>query len=352
MAVSQIEALQNQNGVFLLSLSFLEFLPLFSVSLSLYIYIYNTFLLSLCTLYPSLSLSLSLTLTPPLHHPLHPDLPDTIPEHVIQTMLHVIQSRTLELVAIFNSELRNPNIKRSEKRKFVKFLIRIGKKKQALDEYLFLNRQIIRSDIRSIEMSGEIEVFVNDLSKVFFRAIQSTTLDFYRIFDDDSLVSALVSWTVQEVTTFGDLLVRQVFNVDDLSLTSKCLKTVFSACKALEKKSVSCFFSPCLSLSHSLSLSLSPLPPSSLGPNTTVLSQVGVSYSFVLMESVVPSLLQTIERTFQNAEVRTYLVLSFFLSLSLSPFRRYTPSPSPSHLPLTPPHHLNHTGCSFQRTRF
>jgi hypothetical protein len=165
---------------------------------------------------------------------------------VFKSIKEAYDARVQALSASLLKDLQNPALKKTESRTVITFLTRLGFAKTARQIFLETRARKIRSDVSKLKYDNNTSLYVNELARVVFTAIDSTCDDFQHCFGKDStMTSGFVVWTIQEMANILSLFRRHVFfssDIDNFTLVGKCFEITTAHCKMLEQRGLSLTF--------------------------------------------------------------------------------------------------------------
>lgn len=167
-------------------------------------------------------------------------------EAVFKSIRETYDARVQALSASLLKDLQNPALKKTESRTVITYLTRLGYAKTARQIFLETRSRKIRSDVAKLKYDNNTTLYVNELARVVFTAIDSTCDDFQHCFGKDStMTSGFVVWTIQEMSNILALFRRHIFyssDIDNFTLVGKCFEITTAHCKTLEARGLSLTF--------------------------------------------------------------------------------------------------------------
>jgi uncharacterized protein YqiB (DUF1249 family) len=167
-------------------------------------------------------------------------------EAVFKSIKDAYDARVQALSASLLKDLQNPALKKTESRTVITFLTRLGFAKTARQIFLETRSRKIRSDVSKLKYDNNTSLFVNELARIVFTAVDSTCDDFQHCFGKDSTMSSgFVVWTIHEMSNILALFRRHIFyssEVDNFTLVGKCFEITTAHCKTLEQRGLSLTF--------------------------------------------------------------------------------------------------------------
>ncbi|RIB16109.1 Cullin repeat-like-containing domain protein [Gigaspora rosea] len=148
-----------------------------------------------------------------------------------------MEDRVVRLSYAISRDLTNPNVKKTQVQKCVKWLLRLGYGEQAREQFLSARTNNIRIRTKQLKFEGDIPQYINELSLVHFTLIKNTCDWYSAAFKDIKMASGLVKWAKEEVEHYASMFQRQVYsphNRDD-KIVRKCLKYARDHCLMLRE---------------------------------------------------------------------------------------------------------------------
>lgn len=165
---------------------------------------------------------------------------------VFKSIKEAYDERVAALSVSLLKDLQNPALKKTESRTVITYLTRLGYAKTAREIFLETRSRKIRSDVSKLKYDNNTTLYVNELARIVFTAIDSTCDDFQHCFGKDStMTSGFVVWTIQEMSNILALFRRHIFfssDVDNFTLVGKCFEITTAHCKTLEQRGLSLIF--------------------------------------------------------------------------------------------------------------
>lgn len=165
---------------------------------------------------------------------------------VFKSIKDAYEERVAALSASLLKDLQNPALKKTESRTVITYLTRLGYAKTAREIFLETRSRKIRSDVAKLKYDNNTTLYVNELARIVFTAIDSTCDDFQHCFGKDStMTSGFVVWTIQEMSNILTLFRRHIFfssDVENFTLVGKCFEITTAHCKTLEQRGLSLIF--------------------------------------------------------------------------------------------------------------
>lgn len=164
---------------------------------------------------------------------------------VFKSIKDAYDARVQALSASLLKDLQNPALKKTESRTVITYLTRLGYAKTAREIFLQTRSRKIRSDVSKLKYDNNTSLYVNELARIVFTAIDSTCDDFQHCFGKDStMTSGFVVWTIHEMANILMLFRRHIFfsEVDNFTLVGKCFEITTAHCKTLEQRGLSLTF--------------------------------------------------------------------------------------------------------------
>ncbi|KAF0432282.1 Exocyst complex component EXO84 [Gigaspora margarita] len=148
-----------------------------------------------------------------------------------------MEDRVVRLSYAISRDLTNPNVKKTQVQKCVKWLLRLGYGEQAREQFLSARTNNIRIRTKQLKFEGDIPQYINELSLVHFTLIKNTCDWYSAAFKDIKMSSGLVKWAKEEVEHYASMFQRQVYsahNRDD-KIVRRCLKYARDHCLMLRE---------------------------------------------------------------------------------------------------------------------
>ncbi len=102
----------------------------------------------------------------------------------------------------------------SEQRRRLKLLISLGHYDFAAEAFSNASNDIIQTVLNDVEVSGDTQMYIMDLSKAFFASMQKVTVNFVTLFadyvDSPGVMSILVSWALDQVAALAGIICSQI----------------------------------------------------------------------------------------------------------------------------------------------
>jgi hypothetical protein len=91
---------------------------------------------------------------------------------------------------------------------------------------------------RKLRFENNISLYINELARVVFTAIDSTCDDFLHCFKDRDMSSGFIVWTIKEMSNILTHFRHQVFyssEIDNFALVGKCFEIAKLHCKTVRE---------------------------------------------------------------------------------------------------------------------
>ena len=152
-----------------------------------------------------------------------------------------MEQRVQQLVETLTAELRSSTIKRPERRRIIGWLVRLGEADSALHIHLSNRSALLQAAVRSIKLTGDMAVYIHDLSSIVFAHLAVTCKDAQTLFiDDRARQSAVVVWCRAELQAYAQRLSQQVFSSHaQWSVIAACLRAAFACAAHIEAQGLS-----------------------------------------------------------------------------------------------------------------
>lgn len=154
---------------------------------------------------------------------------------------HHIQNLSRILV----KDLQNPALKKTESRKIILYLTRLGFSRTAREIFLETRSKKIKNEIRKLRYENDVGLYINEIARIIFTAIDSTCDDFQHCFKENAMISGFIVWTVKEMSNFLLYFKRKIHSateVNNEALIKKCFDIAQAHCKTLENRGLSLTF--------------------------------------------------------------------------------------------------------------
>ena len=140
--------------------------------------------------------------------------------------------------------VRSASLKRYERRRIINWLVRLDEAEAALEIYLQHRSALLEAAIRSIKLSGDLALYIQELSSLVFSHLAVTCKDALQLFTDDrSRQSAVMLHCQQLLAAFASRLSKQLFSShSQFAVIGACLRAAFSCCQAIEAQGLSLSF--------------------------------------------------------------------------------------------------------------
>ncbi|KAJ6238967.1 exocyst complex component 8 [Anaeramoeba flamelloides] len=136
-------------------------------------------------------------------------------------------------------ELKEYSQNEEKSREIVKLLIKIGREERAREILLESRSNIIKKEIKALNLEGDIFVYVTQVSEIVFRCLAQACDDFQHSFEDNQKISSLIDWIGKEVENYTTILTRQLLHNENFQIIMECVEQAHKYCNGLEKKGVS-----------------------------------------------------------------------------------------------------------------
>ena len=152
-----------------------------------------------------------------------------------------MEQHVQQLVETLTAELKSATIKRPERRRIIGWLVRLGEADSALQIHLSHRSALLQAAVRSIKLTGDMAVYIHDLSSIVFAHLAVTCKDAQTLFTDDrARQSAVVVWCRAELQAYAQRLSQQVFSSHaQWSLIAACLRAAFACAAHIESQGLS-----------------------------------------------------------------------------------------------------------------
>ncbi|CAG8451935.1 8795_t:CDS:10 [Ambispora leptoticha] len=148
-----------------------------------------------------------------------------------------MDERVVRLSNAIGRDLTNPDLKKSQVQKNVRWLLRLGYGEQARQMFLGARSKIIRIQTKQLKFEGDIPRYINDLSLVYFTLVKNTCDWYNAAFRDLRMSSGLVKWAKEEMEHYAGMFRRQVYSMHDpdAQISQECLKINKDHCSILRE---------------------------------------------------------------------------------------------------------------------
>eukprot|EP01122_Echinamoeba_exundans_P014955 TRINITY_DN690_c0_g2_i1.p1 TRINITY_DN690_c0_g2~~TRINITY_DN690_c0_g2_i1.p1 ORF type:complete len:932 (+),score=179.78 TRINITY_DN690_c0_g2_i1:156-2798(+) len=156
-----------------------------------------------------------------------------------------LDERISKLAETLCKDLQNPALKKSESRTIITYLSRLGYAKRAREIFLDTRSRKVASEIKKLRYENDVSLYINELARIVFTAIDSTCDDFLHCFKDRDMLSGFVVWTIREMSQILTLFRQHVFyssEIDNFAVVGKCFEIARAHCKTLESRGLSLVF--------------------------------------------------------------------------------------------------------------
>ena len=136
---------------------------------------------------------------------------------------------------------RSATIKKFERRRLIGWLVRLHEAEAALQIYLSHRSSLLQSAVRSIKLTGDLPVYIHDLSSIVFGHLAVTCRDAQQLFTDErDRQSAVVVWCVQELQGYSHRMAKQIFSShSQFPVIAAALRAAFACCQSVEAQGLS-----------------------------------------------------------------------------------------------------------------
>ncbi|CAG8507867.1 10576_t:CDS:10, partial [Cetraspora pellucida] len=124
-----------------------------------------------------------------------------------------MEDRVVRLSYAISRDLTNPNVKKTQVQKCVKWLLRLGYGEQARELFLSARTNNIRISTKQLKFEGDIPQYINELSLVYFTLIKNTCDWYSAAFKDIKMSSGLIKWAKEEIEHYASMFQRQLREV-------------------------------------------------------------------------------------------------------------------------------------------
>ncbi|CAG8688693.1 6445_t:CDS:2, partial [Cetraspora pellucida] len=148
-----------------------------------------------------------------------------------------MEDRVVRLSYAISRDLTNPNVKKTQVQKCVKWLLRLGYGEQARELFLSARTNNIRISTKQLKFEGDIPQYINELSLVYFTLIKNTCDWYSAAFKDIKMSSGLIKWAKEEIEHYASMFQRQVYSIHnrDDKIVQRCLKYARDHCLMLRE---------------------------------------------------------------------------------------------------------------------
>ncbi|CAG8529125.1 883_t:CDS:10 [Ambispora gerdemannii] len=148
-----------------------------------------------------------------------------------------MDDRVVRLSNAISRDLTNPDLKKSQVQKNVRWLLRLGYGEQARQMFLGARSKIIRIRTKQLKFEGDIPRYINELSLVYFTLVKNTCDWYNAAFRDLRMASGLVKWSKEEMEHYASMFRRQVYSMHDpdAQIVQECLKINKDHCSILRE---------------------------------------------------------------------------------------------------------------------
>ncbi|EGC32875.1 hypothetical protein DICPUDRAFT_37625 [Dictyostelium purpureum] len=164
-------------------------------------------------------------------------------EIVMQT--HPLKDRIESKVKILTdklmNELRSPLLKPNQIKETISLLVRLSQNDKAKTIFLESRSHAINLAVKKIALSGDLNRYISELTRVVFNNINATCNDFTNSFPS-YMNSGLISWVIDELVLISDIFNRKVFILDSFYSISQVIRIVESHCEMMDQTGLSIGF--------------------------------------------------------------------------------------------------------------
>ncbi|CAG8566553.1 1771_t:CDS:10 [Acaulospora morrowiae] len=148
-----------------------------------------------------------------------------------------MEDRVVRLSLAISRDLSNPDIKKTQVQKCVRWLSRLGYGEHARDLFLVARSENIRIRTKQLKFEGDIPQYINELSIVYFTLIKNTCDWYSAAFRDIRMTSGLIRWAQEELEHYVNVFRRQVYSyhVRDEKTVQECLRCSREHCLMLRE---------------------------------------------------------------------------------------------------------------------
>ncbi|KAJ1679165.1 exocyst complex component exo84, partial [Spiromyces aspiralis] len=141
---------------------------------------------------------------------------------------------TRELARLVLVDLSLPCLARRQVVLNISLLRRMGYEKEAKEAFLNSRSATIKHRTRQLKLEGDTQVYIRELSVVYFRLIRATCDWYSEFFKDASMSSGLIMWVQQEMADYAIIFRRQVFHdLQRFEVIANCISHAFTEVEIL-----------------------------------------------------------------------------------------------------------------------
>ncbi|KAF7729574.1 exocyst complex component exo84 [Apophysomyces ossiformis] len=148
-----------------------------------------------------------------------------------------VKKYTDSLCTLICHDLSNTLLTKLQFQRYVGWLLRLDKGKQAREVFLATRSLIIKKRIRQLVFEGDITTYIGELALVVFTLIRNTCEWYRDSFKQNEMASGFVTWIREQTEIYAEIYKRQVFSNSQLNcqLIAHCFKSTLDQCGILRK---------------------------------------------------------------------------------------------------------------------
>ena len=140
----------------------------------------------------------------------------------------------MELSKLILADLSQPNASRKQISMNIMLLRRLGQDKDSKEAFLSSRSSTIKHRTRQLKLEGDTQIYIRELSVVYFRLIRGTCDWYSEFFKDASMTSGLITWVQREMADYATIFRRQVFHdLQRFQVIANCIKHAFQEVEIL-----------------------------------------------------------------------------------------------------------------------
>ncbi|KAG0191120.1 exocyst complex component exo84 [Apophysomyces sp. BC1034] len=140
-----------------------------------------------------------------------------------------VKKYTDSLCTMICHDLSNTLLTKLQSQRYVGWLLRLEKGKQAREVFLATRSQLV--------FEGDITTYISELTLVVFTLIRNTCEWYRDSFKQNDMASGFVTWVEEQTKIYAEIYKRQVFNNSQLNcqLIADCFKSTLDQCVILRR---------------------------------------------------------------------------------------------------------------------
>uniref|UniRef100_A0A6B2KYS5 Exocyst component Exo84 C-terminal domain-containing protein n=1 Tax=Arcella intermedia TaxID=1963864 RepID=A0A6B2KYS5_9EUKA len=163
-----------------------------------------------------------------------------------------LNQRIRNLSDILLRDLQNPGIKNNESQSIINYLQALDFSSKAQEVFLETRTKKLQNDLSNLTFDGDVRVYIEELSRLVFSMIRSTSDDFKTSFNNNKnqknnkmILSGFVVWVMKVLRQYRTKFKKHVFEIgdrEDFKLMGDCFEIAKKHSMELEVKGLSLMF--------------------------------------------------------------------------------------------------------------